>query len=75
MNIRSLEKRDLGKNPDDLKSAVRSKTAEFLSRLLENGDGIWHSFDFSKYDAGAVYEAALGNVHCLASLQNESLFA
>jgi hypothetical protein len=41
--------------------------------LLNKGDGIWHELDFAKYDAEAVFMAAVENSTHLASIQNQSL--
>ena len=63
------------KNEEQKKNQRGSFIVNFLSRLHNKGDGLWHSLDFSKYDADAVFEAASQNSGCLATLQNESLFA
>lgn len=53
---------------------MQALTKTFLEKLAHRGDGIWHELDFDKYDATAVYQAALSKWDQLRTFQNKSLF-
>ena len=72
---KDLAKFKLTTNVEQAKKQTLQRISQFLSKLLNKGDGIWHELDFGKYDAEAVFMAAVENRTHLASIKNQSLLA